>query len=466
MDDVRPERTRTAALRLAAAALALGAAVAAPSSLAEGRYGPLPLKPKDAELLEKSEEFDELLRRRGQVLEEGPAAELVKRVGETVAPPDPADEYQRFRFAVLRHPVPNAFALPDGRIFVHEGLLALLENEAQLASVLAHESMHVEGHHSILNARQTRRKAGGLLAFRVALGAAAPEIGYLATVLTDQLVSLLVIQAIIGYGRELEEESDLRAVERLLEAGYDPREMPRTFELLGEDPEGERPAPKPKWSSHPLAVQRAAYTRELLEELAPEIERAEREHGGLRVGEEDFAGAVHDAALRSVQEYLDADRPRMALWLSERNVERWPEDPRFRAQLGDAWRVLDARVAELPEERLTRKAKKQAARERATTTREEQREQRRELEGARERLARNLARAEEAYHEALELDPDQPHALHGLGLVEEMRGNDLEAGRWLARYLRAAPEAPDRPVVLRRLEEITERLRVAAAEAP
>jgi hypothetical protein len=47
-----------------------------------------------------------------------------------------------------------------------------------------------------------------------------------------------------------------------------------------------------------------------------------------------------------------------------------------------------------------------------------------------------------------------------------MRGNDLEAGRWLARYLRAAPEAADRPVVLRSLEEITERLRVAAAEAP
>jgi predicted Zn-dependent protease len=383
-----------------------------------------------------------------------------------VSPPAPTDDYQRFRFAVLRHPVPNAFALPDGRIFVHEGLLALLENEAQLASVLAHESMHVEGHHSIVNARQARRKSGGLLAFRVALSAAAPELGYLATALTDQIVSMMVIQAIIGYGRELEEESDRNAVERLLAAGYDPSEMPRTFELLGEDPEGERPMPKPKWSSHPLAVQRAAYLRELLEELAPEIERAAAEHGGLRVGELDFADAVHDSALRSVQEYLDADRPRMALWLSKRNVERWADDPRFRAQLGESWRLLDARLAELPEERLTREAKKQAARERVTTTREEQLEQRLELDGARERLEHNLARAEEAYHAALELESEHPPALRGLGRLEEMRGNDLEAGRWLARYLRAAPEATDRPVVLRRLEEITERLRVAAAEAP
>ena len=460
MNASRPNRGRA---RRAATLLALLAT--APCAFADGRYGPLPLRPKDAELIEKSTEFEDLLRRRGQLIEEGPAFELVQRVGASVAPAEPTDEYQRFRFGLLRHPVPNAFALPDGQIFVHDGLLALLENEAQLASVLAHESMHVEGHHSIVNARQARKKAGGLLAFRLGLGAASPEIGYLATVLTDQLVSVLVIQAIIGYGRELEEESDHGAVSRMLEAGYDPREMPRTFELLGEDPEGERPDPKPKWSSHPLALRRAAYTRALLEDLRPEIERAEA-NGGLRVGEEDFAAVVHDCALRSVQEYLDADRPRMALWLSERNVERWPEDARFHAQLGDAWRLLDARVAELPESSLTRKAKKQAAKTRARSTREERLEARLELPAAEARLEANFEQAESAYDEALALEDEHPPALRGLGYLEEMRGDDLAAGRWFARYLRAAPDASDRALVLRRLDEITERLRLAAAEGP
>ena len=126
----------------------------------QGIYEPVPLKKRDAEIISMSGEVEELFQRRGFVLPDGPETRLVQRIGAAVAPKSPADTYQRFRFGVVDSPVPNAFALPDGQIYVHSGLLAILENEAQLAGVLAHECMHVEGHHSIVHSRQARQKAG------------------------------------------------------------------------------------------------------------------------------------------------------------------------------------------------------------------------------------------------------------------------------------------------------------------
>jgi len=53
-----------------------------------------------------------------------------------------------FRFYVIQNPIPNAFAFPNGMVFVHTGLLQLMENEAQLAAVLGHEIAHVTYEHS------------------------------------------------------------------------------------------------------------------------------------------------------------------------------------------------------------------------------------------------------------------------------------------------------------------------------
>lgn len=53
-----------------------------------------------------------------------------------------------FRFYVIQNPIPNAFAFPNGMVFIHTGLLQLMENEAQLACVLGHEIAHVTYEHS------------------------------------------------------------------------------------------------------------------------------------------------------------------------------------------------------------------------------------------------------------------------------------------------------------------------------
>lgn len=63
------------------------------------------------------------------------------------------EEYQKkhslnFRFYVIDHEIPNAFAYPNGMIFIHTGLLKLMNNEAQLAAVLGHEIAHVLYEHA------------------------------------------------------------------------------------------------------------------------------------------------------------------------------------------------------------------------------------------------------------------------------------------------------------------------------
>ncbi|HUG38099.1 MAG TPA: M48 family metallopeptidase, partial [Candidatus Limnocylindrales bacterium] len=130
------------------------------------------------------------------------------------------------RVSVLRDPAVNAFALPDGAIFVSTGLLARLDGEAQLAMILAREIAHVTHRHAF---RASAHAPGGAPppqplpgeAHHAFLGRGLP-ISYQA--------------AVEGFGRALDREADRVAMERLAAAGYDPREAPRAFERLAPAP--------------------------------------------------------------------------------------------------------------------------------------------------------------------------------------------------------------------------------------
>src|SRR5262245_49018798 len=100
-----------------------------------GEYGPVPVRDSEKPLMKTVAEYEELFVRRGYRVSETAASALVARLGAALAPA-PADAYVRYRFYVLRDTSVNAFALPDGQVYVHAGLLAALDNEAQLAAVL------------------------------------------------------------------------------------------------------------------------------------------------------------------------------------------------------------------------------------------------------------------------------------------------------------------------------------------
>jgi predicted Zn-dependent protease len=122
------------------------------------------------------------------------------------------------RVTLLKSPHLNAFAVPDGNIYVNVGLLARFENEAQLATVLGHEGTHFTNRHGYLSAKSVKSKAA-FAAFGGLLG-------------VPLLPDLIAISSIFGYSRELETEADEVGYRRLLQAGYDVQEAPRVFEHL------------------------------------------------------------------------------------------------------------------------------------------------------------------------------------------------------------------------------------------
>ncbi|PHQ70871.1 MAG: peptidase M48, partial [Sneathiella sp.] len=123
-----------------------------------------------------------------------------------------------WRFTVLNTPVVNAFALPGGYVYITRGLLALANNEAEVAGVLAHEIGHVTARHGA--ERQSRATGIGL-------------IGALAGILTgsgavQQLGQQLGGLYVAGYSRDQEHEADQLGVKYLGLAGY-PREAMADF---------------------------------------------------------------------------------------------------------------------------------------------------------------------------------------------------------------------------------------------
>lgn len=134
-----------------------------------------------------------------------------------------------FEFRVLDSPVINAFALPGGYVYVTRGLMAHLNNEAQLAVVLGHEIGHVEARHA---SQQAARKqfTRGLLVGGAVLGQATlgGNVGRQVLNLGGTAAQLLSL----SYSRDNERESDRLGVEYAVRAGYDAAEGAAFFGSL------------------------------------------------------------------------------------------------------------------------------------------------------------------------------------------------------------------------------------------
>src|SRR6185436_15274234 len=119
---------------------------------AGGVYEEVPIDKDEWRLIEESKDLEGYFASQSLLYMEPKARELVRRVGHEIRP-QPTDDYIEYEFFVLRDPSPNAFALPNGHVYVHTGMLARLDDEDQLAALLAHEINHVAGHHGIIEHR-------------------------------------------------------------------------------------------------------------------------------------------------------------------------------------------------------------------------------------------------------------------------------------------------------------------------
>ncbi|MGB0921328.1 MAG: M48 family metalloprotease [Alphaproteobacteria bacterium] len=161
-------------------------------------------------------EHPKILQAFGGVYDEGNGGLYVASVGGRLVANSEL-KGQPFRFTLLDSPVVNAFALPGGYVYITRGLMALANDEAELASVLGHEIGHVTARHGAQ--RQTRSTLVGILA--LGLGVA------LQNDIVNQVSQVAGAYYISSYSRGQEYEADGLGVRYLGRTGYDPYGAPR-----------------------------------------------------------------------------------------------------------------------------------------------------------------------------------------------------------------------------------------------
>jgi predicted Zn-dependent protease len=164
-------------------------------------------------------------------------------------------------FRAVDDPSPNAFALPGGYIFVTRGLLDLMNNEAELATVLGHEIGHVTARHSVQQMSQQQLA-------QLALGVGAilsPTVAQLGEA-ASQGLGLLFLK----YGRDDERQADDLGFRYALNQGYDVRYMDDVFRSLQRLGESSKESPLPSWlATHPGEAERIQTIDNKLAQLQP-----------------------------------------------------------------------------------------------------------------------------------------------------------------------------------------------------
>jgi predicted Zn-dependent protease len=210
--------------RRAAAALLLALTLSGCASAVNG-YRPvsLPDLPKQADTLAPSQrEHQRILATYGGAYQNARLEALITRVVEQLVAASERPDL-KYKVTILNSPAVNAFALPNGQLYVTRGLLALSSDNAELASVLSHEMAHVIARHAAIREDQVRQAT---LISRVATD-----------VFNDPQMSALTLAksklALAGFSRSQELEADGIGVGIASRAGYDPFGAVRFLGAMG-----------------------------------------------------------------------------------------------------------------------------------------------------------------------------------------------------------------------------------------
>lgn len=315
-----------------------------------------------------------------------------------------------YEFVVLNNSVPNAWAMPGGKIAFNRGLLTEMQSEAELAAVMGHEIVHAAARHGAKNIERGTLLQVGLLAVQVSqidneYGGYVVNAGALAAQLISQ-----------KYGRDAELESDLYGMRYMKKAGYDPAaavDLQKTFVRLSEGRRSD-------WltglfSSHPPSDVRVERNEATLVELG----------AGGDYGRERYAAMVaplmrnkpayeaFDAGVKALGEGDSGQAARLA----QRAIDIEPREGKFYGLLGDTrlkqkdyngaigyYQTAIERNANYFQPYLTR--------------------------GIAYRATGNLGLAERDFQKSLSLLPTAT-AYHGLGMIALTNGNTRQAVEFL-----------------------------------
>lgn len=167
-----------------------------------------------------------------------------------------------YTFDVANKPDINAFALPGGPIWIHRGAIAAAQNESQLAGVLAHEIAHIANRHAAAQITKGTFANVGLGILGAVLGGGrGAEIAQMGAGIAAQATMM-------KFSRDAEREADLKALQYMRRAGYDPRGMVEFLRVLRAE-QGRNPGSVATFfSSHPAPAERVTRLQQQASRLA------------------------------------------------------------------------------------------------------------------------------------------------------------------------------------------------------
>ena len=288
-----------------------------------------------------------------------------------------------FNVKMIKDPRLNAFTYPDGTCYIQTGILARLENEAQLAALLAHELAHYTNSHAVNGIRRFHRRLGN---DQVSLSdnQEGPA--------SRKQLRWRIECAWSGYHREAEFEADHDALKTMIQAGYEPRESLGLFKHLANEMATENLKEPTFLGTHPRLQARIKKCSGLLENLNPAIQ-------GSTVLEGGFERHIQDLLLVNIDLDIKVGRFEQALQATERYLTLHPDDARIHYLKGEIYR-----------------------------------QQRPNGKG--------INRAESCYKRAIDLDVGYAEAHRALGLIYYKTGLSHEAKTHLEASLTLAPDAP------------------------
>lgn len=267
------------------------------------------LHEKESRLWHEADDYDSTIERSGQLYQNEEATAYLQGVMDQLYP-----EFKgKIRVHIYDSTQLNAFALSNGSVYFNIGLLARMENEAQLAAVLAHEAAHfIEKHSFKQRVRSKNASSFGLSGIPFA--------------------SLAAVSSISGFSRDLEREADAGGYARLVESGYNPHEAHRIFQHLADESSALGLAEPYFFSSHPRMVERI-----------DEFKRLSAHHQGRgRIGSESYNSVMMPIRLDALRKDIGQDRFKsVILVMEDDNLRRhYPAAGYF--YLGEAYSRRDA----------------------------------------------------------------------------------------------------------------------------
>ena len=238
--------------------------------------------------------------------------DYVSRVGLTVAAKTERPNLP-WEYHVVDDPSVNAFALPGGFIFVTRGLLAHMTDEAELATVLGHESGHVAARHSVQQISRTQVAQLGL-----GIGSILSSGIRKYSTVAGAGLGLLFLK----FSRDDETQADQLGFRYALADGYDVRQMVSVFQMLDQQEKLAGGGRLPEWqATHPDPGNRIAATQQRLAAVKEDL-------NAKKVG--------RDAFLQMTDGMVYGENPRQGFFRGPLFLH---PDLKFQIRFPDGWKT-------------------------------------------------------------------------------------------------------------------------------